>query len=118
MSDSKVAGVAAILFAVLFLAAMVAPGETPSGADPDADFVGYYQDSGNQKTLLASVYFMTVGSLALVVLATLEFRSGSTLASIARAAAYLAAAAFALGSVAIATMGAEALITTRQWMRG
>ena len=110
MSDSKVAGVAAILFALLFLAAMVAPGETPSGDDSDADFVKYYQDSGNQNAMLASVYFMTVASLALVVLATLGFRSGSTLASIARASAYLAATAFALGAVAIATVGVETLI--------
>ncbi len=104
------AGIAAIVFAVLCVAAVVSPGETPSGDDPDSDFVQYYGDSGHQRTLLASVYLMTVSALALVVFATVQFRSGTTLASVARAMAYLAAAAFALGQVAIATVGAEALI--------
>lgn len=110
MSDSRLAGIAAIVFAVLFVAALLVPGETPSGDDPDSEFVAYYEDSGNQRMLLASLYFMTVSSIALVVFATVQFRSGTTLTSIARAMAYLAAAAFAIGSVAFVTVGAEALI--------
>ncbi len=111
MPDSKLAGIAAIVFAVLFVAAALAPGQPPSGTDPDADYVQYYGDSGNQVALLASVYFMAISSIALVVFATVQSRSGTTLASIARATAYLAAAAFALGQVAIASVGAEALIS-------
>jgi hypothetical protein len=110
MSDSRLAGIAAIVFAVLFVAAVLVPGETPAGDDPDDEIVEYYEDSGNQRTLLLSVYFMTVSAIALVVFATLQFRSGTTLASIARPTAYLAAAAFAIGAVAIATVGAEAWI--------
>lgn len=109
MSDSRLAGVAAILFAVLFVVAVFAPGDAPQGDDPDADVVQYYQDSGNQRAMLAGVYFMTVSSLALVVFATVQFRSGTTLASIARATAYFAAAAFAIASVAFAAVGAGAL---------
>jgi hypothetical protein len=110
MSDSRLAGIAAIVFAVLFVGALMLPGETPAGEDPDDEVVDYYEDSANQRRLLASVYLMTIGSLALVVLATVQFRSGTTPASIARAMAYVAAAAFAIGSVALAAVGAEALI--------
>jgi hypothetical protein len=54
---------------------------------------------------------MTVGSLALIVFATVQFRSGTTLSSIARGMANVAAAAFAIGSVALAAVGAEALLS-------
>lgn len=111
MSDSRLAGIAVLVFAVLFVAGILAPGETPSGDDADDEIISYYEDSGNQQALLAAAYLMTVSSLALVVFATVHFRSGTTLGSVARAMAYVAAVAFAIGSVALAAVGAEALIS-------
>jgi hypothetical protein len=111
VSDSRIAGIAAIIFAVLFVAAMIAPGEPPEDDAPDDELVEYYEDSGNQQALLAAVYMMTVAAASLIVLATIGFRSGTTLAAIARAMAYLAATAFAFGSVAFATVGVENMMS-------
>jgi hypothetical protein len=111
MTDSRMAGVAVLVFAVLLVAGILAPGETPAADDPDEEIVEFYEDSGNQKALVTMVYFVTVSSLALVVFATTQFRSGTTLASIARAMAYVAAAGFAIGSVALAAVGAEGLFS-------
>lgn len=110
MTDTRIAGIAAILFAILFVAGNLLTGDTPSGDDPDSDFVDFYEDSGNQTMLLVAAYAVSVASIALVTFATIAFRSGTWLANLARAAAYLAAVAFAIGMVAVATVGAEALI--------
>ncbi|MEX0783539.1 MAG: hypothetical protein WD557_12890 [Dehalococcoidia bacterium] len=110
MTDSRWAGLAAIVFAVLLVVGMVLPGDAPTSDEADSEYVDYYEDSGNQRLLIASVYVITLSSLALVAFATLQFRSGSALASLARAMAVVAATAFAIGSVALATVGAEILI--------
>ncbi len=107
MTVSKWAGVAAIVFAVLFVAGVVVGNNSPDGNDPDAKWVDFYSDSSQQTQDIVAAYLETAAALALVGFAAVAFGSVGGLAAAARAFAYTAAAAFALGRVALATVSAE-----------
>lgn len=110
MGATRWAGVAAILFAVLFVVGMTIPGDTPAADESDETIVEYYSDSGNQTALIVAAYVETVAAISLAAFAALSLGSGQAepLMRVARGSAYLVAAAVAIGIFAIAAVGAGA----------
>jgi hypothetical protein len=112
MSVARWTALAGIVFAVCFVVGMMLTGDAPSGDDPDQKIIDYYGDSGHQTTFLIIAYLEVVAAISLVSFATLAFRDAgaSPLAAVARASGYLVAAAIALGTIALASVGAGAAI--------
>ena len=63
----RVAPVAGLIFVVLFIAALILPGEVPGGADPDQDVISFYEDSGNRLKLMITGYLWTIAGIAFLV---------------------------------------------------
>ncbi|MEX0782988.1 MAG: DUF4386 family protein [Dehalococcoidia bacterium] len=116
MSELRWAGIAGILFAILFTFGFLTAGDAPTGEEnSDAEVNEYYEDSGNRQMLVTVAYLLSISALALVVFSRLGpyslLRDSSEsltrhLGALGMTGAVLAAAAIFLGGIAFATVAA------------
>ncbi len=114
MSELRWAGVAGVLFAVLFVFAVTTAGDAPGGdEDSDAAVTAYYEDSDNRGMLITVAYLLVASALALVVFSrvgpySLMRDSADSLtrhcAALGMTGAVLAAAGISLGGMALAAV--------------
>jgi hypothetical protein len=116
MNTARWAGVAGVLFVVLFVLGFLTAGDVPGGdEDSDDEVVRYYEDSGNQSMLITVAYMLIASGLAFVAFSGLGLYSPMRAAedTVARhsanlgiAASILTAAAISAGGIAFATVAA------------
>lgn len=116
MTELRWASVAGIIFAVLFVFAILTAGDLPGGdEDSDATVTEYYEDSGNRSMIITVAYLLGISALALVVFARLgpySLMRESTdslvrnLAALGMAGAVMAGVAILAGGVALAAVSA------------
>ncbi len=99
MTTSRWAALAAIAFAIMFIAGTVLTGDSPGGDAANQQVAQYWNDTGHQFRALASGYLEAIAGVSLLAFATMTFRSrqDSVLAAIARNSSILAAAGIAIG---------------------
>lgn len=67
LAASRAMGVTAILFAVLFVVGATLPGATPDYDAADAEWVDWFDDSGNRMAMVIGMFLVLVAALALLV---------------------------------------------------
>ena len=97
-----------IAFAVLFVVGILLGSDSPDSDAPDAEWVAWFDDSGNRTLQCVSLFLMVLAALAFVVFITglvRRLRAESTVhdgaAQVAHGAGLLLSAAIAIGGVAI-----------------
>jgi hypothetical protein len=99
-------GIAAIVFAVLFVVGFLLSSDTPDGDESNAKWVRHFADSGNRRMIIIGVILLAVAAVAfLVFLGVLRER----LRAVAPGSEWLSTTAFASGIVFVAMVGVFAL---------
>ena len=95
-------GIAAIVFAVLFVVGFLLATDTPEGDESNREWVRYFADSDNRRMVVISVMLLALAALAfLIFLGVLRER----LRAAAPGAEWLSTIAFASGIVFVAMLG-------------
>jgi hypothetical protein len=95
-------GIAAIVFAVLFVIGFLLMSDTPEGDESNLKWVRYYADSGNRRMIVIGAILMTLAAVAfLIFLGVLRER----LRTSAPGAEWLSTIAFASGIAFVAMLG-------------
>jgi hypothetical protein len=99
-------GIAAIVFAVLFVVGFLLATDTPEGDESNREWVRYFADSDNRRMVIISVMLLALAALAfLIFLGVLRER----LRAAAPGSEWLATIAFASGIVFVAMLGVFAV---------
>jgi hypothetical protein len=99
-------GIAAIVFAVLFVVGFLMVSDTPDGDESNARWVRYYADSGNRRMIVIGVILLTLAAIAfLIFLGILRER----LRGAAAGSEWIATVAFASGVVFVAMLAVFAI---------
>lgn len=114
MNVNRIALAAAFLFPVLFVVGLLLVSDQPAGGDSDQEITNFYASDGNQVRLIVGAYLMVLSGLAFLSLITFGIEDrvtnggeiGRRVRPLLLSSAALAAACFAIGSIALATIGA------------
>lgn len=99
-------GIAAIVFAVLFVVGFLMVSDSPDGDESNLKWIRYYADSGNRRQIVIGVIILTVAAIAfLIFLGVLRER----LRSAATGSEWFATVVFASGLVFVAMLAVFAL---------
>jgi hypothetical protein len=99
-------GIAAIVFAVLFVVGFLLASDTPDGDESNAKWVRHFADSGNRRMTVIGVILLAVAAVAfLVFLGVLRER----LRAAAPGSEWISTVAFASGVVFVAMLGVFAV---------
>jgi hypothetical protein len=99
-------GIAAIVFAVLFVVGFLLTTNTPEGDESNREWVRHFADSGNRRTIVIGAILIALAALAfLIFLGALRER----LRTAAPGAEWLSTIAFASGIVFVAMLGVFAV---------
>src|SRR2546426_9992927 len=99
-------GIAAIVFAALFVVGFLLTTDTPDGDESNAKWVRYFADSGNRRMIIIGVILFALAAVAfLIFLGILRER----LRGAAAGSEWLSTIAFASGIVFVAMLAAMAL---------
>jgi hypothetical protein len=104
----RVGGIAAIVFAVLFVVGFLLVSDTPEGDESNLKWVRYYADSDNRRMIIIGAIVFALAALAfLVFLGVLRERLRSAMAG----AEWVGTTAFASGLLFVAMLAVAALGT-------
>lgn len=99
-------GIAAIVFAVLFVVGFLMVSDSPDGDESNLKWIRYYADSGNRRQIVIGVIILTVAAIAfLIFMGVLRER----LRSAATGSEWFATVVFASGLVFVAMLAVFAL---------
>ena len=99
-------GIAAIVFAVLFVVGFLLVSDSPDGDASNLKWVRYYADSGNRRMVVIGVILLTLAAIAFLIFLGIlrEWLRGGAAGS-----AWIATVTFASGLVMVAMLGVFAI---------
>ena len=66
-NETRWGGIAAIVFAVLFVVGFLLVSDTPEGDESNAEWLRYYADSDNRRMIVIGAFVLALGALAFLV---------------------------------------------------